>query len=198
MRKLTGLLCLTLALFTFGCDDSVVDPVLAPEAEPDEVVEVNPEDIVQSNDVPNDQPPVVATFDAATNTVSIDSMIASDAVFAAVWYKGVLSMSGDQIYIGANRPTGFLGYVNLEAGVTTGIEIPLTSAVPNDAANILVSLHRDSHEAGVFEHALATADETDPQGWGRDVPVPHEYNFTNTDTNEVTPMTLPLHAYIVF
>lgn len=196
MRSLAGLLGLSLALFTLGCQDGIVDP--APEAAPDAVVEVNPEDIAPSNSVPSDQSPVVATFDAATNTVTIDAMIESDAVFAAVWYKGVLSISGSDIYIGANRPTGFLGYVKLEPGVTKNIQLPLTAAVPNDAINILVSFHRDSHEAGVFEHAIATTDEDDPQGWGRDVPVPHVYNFTNPDTNEVTPTTLPLHAYIMF
>jgi len=194
MRNLTGILCLALAFFTLGCDDAVVDP--APEATSDAVVEVNPDDIAAPSNA-LEQPPVVATFDAATNTVTIDSMIDSDAVFAAVWYKGIISIAGDQIYI-PGREDDLLGLLKLEAGVTEGIEIALTSAVPGDATNLLVSLHRDSHKAGVFEHSVATGDEADPQGWGRDVPVPHVYSLTDPGTNEVTPMTLPLHAYIIF
>ncbi|MEM1094862.1 MAG: hypothetical protein AAGJ10_09690 [Bacteroidota bacterium] len=192
MRNLTGVLCLALAVFTFGCDDTVVDPM--PEAGPDEVVEVNPDDIAAPDNALA-QPPVVATYDAATNTVTIDSMIASDAVFAAVWYKGTLSISGNQIYI-AGLSDNLLGFVRLEEGVTEGIEIVLSGTVPDDANNILVSLHRDSHQLGTFEHAMLT--NTDSEAWGRDVPVPHEYSFTNPDTNEVTPTTLPLHAYIMF
>ncbi|GAB5521814.1 MAG: hypothetical protein RhofKO_40650 [Rhodothermales bacterium] len=197
MRKLTGILCLTLGLLSFGCQDAIVDPVV-PEVDEDTVVEVVPEEVAPVADTPNDLPPVQATFDATTNTVTIDSMIESDAVYAAVWAKANLSISGDKIYIGANRPDGLLGYVKLEPGETEDINIPLNTAVPGDAANLLVSLHRDSHEADVFEHAVATSDEDDLQGWGRDVPVPHEYALTNSQTGEVTPTVLPLHTYIIF
>ncbi|GAB5521815.1 MAG: hypothetical protein RhofKO_40660 [Rhodothermales bacterium] len=197
MRKLTGLLSLTLALFVFGCQDAVVDATS--EADP-----LTVDDIAALGT--SDNAPVQARYDADAHAIIVDAVVPNEAVFVAVMVDPAFSPPTDgknaKVFGSGAIENPLVGLLKLEAGQTENITIPLiddmpeSTSVPAGQANLIVSFHTDTHELGVFEHSK----RVEPGRaflLDRDFPVVHDYTFTDESTGVEITQTWPLHAFLI-